>query len=109
MGLRKFQIVKKRSGLTLFDYFSSRVALWHDVTAISKKINSKIKSVEFFEVEYFYIEDIWIPKRGGLICINYFLEVSIFLITMKFPFQRYNIMDIIANGLKPVNDKSKHD
>ena len=24
---------------------------------------------------------------------------------MKFPFQRYNIIDIIANGLKPVNDK----
>ena len=25
MGLRKFQIVEKRSGLALFDYFSSRV------------------------------------------------------------------------------------
>ena len=26
---------------------------------------------------------------------------------MKFPLQRYNMIDIIANGLKPVNDKSK--
>ena len=53
------------------------MALWHDVTAISKKINSKIKSVEFFEVEYFYIEDVWIPKRG-VICINHFFGQKIF-------------------------------
>ena len=36
---------------------------------------------------------------------KFLLEVSIFLITMKFLFQRYNIINIIANGLKPVNDK----
>ena len=73
--------------------------------------------MEFFEVEYFYIEDNWIPNRGGGVnwhksyfwTKNFFLEVSIFLITMKFPFQRYNIIDIIANGQKPVNDKSKND
>ena len=26
---------------------------------------------------------------------------------MKFPFQQYNMIDIIANGLKPANDKVK--
>ena len=26
---------------------------------------------------------------------------------MKFPFQRYNMIDIIANDLKPMNDKTK--
>ena len=36
-------------------------------------------------------------------------RIHIMLTGMKFPFQRYNIIDIIANGLKPVNDKSKHD
>ena len=40
------------------------MALWHDVSAISKKINSKMKSVEFFEAEDFHIEDNWIPNRG---------------------------------------------
>ena len=71
--------------------------------------------MEFFEVEYFYIEDIWIPKRGVNLhklffwTKKFFLEDSIFLITTKFSFQRYNIIDIIANGLKPMNDKSKHD
>ena len=27
---------------------------------------------------------------------------------MKFPIQRYNMIDIIADGLKPVNDKSNN-
>ena len=69
--------------------------------------------MEFFEDEYFHIEDNWISKRR-LICINHifgqknFLEGSIFLIKIKFPFQRYNMIDIIVNGLKPVNDKSKY-
>ena len=36
-------------------------------------------------------------------------RMHITLTGMKFPFQRYNIIYIIANGLKPVNDESKHD
>ena len=70
--------------------------------------------MEFFEVEYF-ISKITGCQKGGEINLHksffwtkkFFLEVSIFLITMKLPFQRYNIIDITANGLKPVNDKSK--
>ena len=75
MGLRKFQIAGKRIGLTLLDYFSPKVwllgilimltyglAFRHEIIAIFKKINSKLNSVELFEVECFYIEDNWIPK-----------------------------------------------
>ena len=76
-------------------------------------INSKRKYVEFFKVEYFHIEGNWKPKKGWLICVNHvfgqkiFLENNIFLITMKFLFQRYIIIDIVANGQKPGNDKKK--
>ena len=64
MGLRKFQILKNGVVWQFLTIFLESLALWHDVTAISKEINSEIKSVEFFEIEYFHIEDNWIPKRG---------------------------------------------
>ena len=75
-----------------------------------------MKSLEFFKATLPYFESNLLPQKGGvnlhklyLWAKTFFLEVRIFLITMKFPFQQYNIIDIIANGLKPVNDESKHD
>ena len=57
---------------------------------------------------------IYFRKNKRFICINYilgqkiFLEISIFSIKMKLPFQRYNMIDKIDNGLKPVNIKSNN-
>ena len=36
-----------------------------------------------------------------------FLEISVFSISIKFPFQRYNMFGVIANGLKVLADKNK--
>ena len=70
-----------------------------------------MKSPEFLNLRYLVLKVIYSTKKEGvnlhksyLWAKKIFFEVSIFEITMKFPFQRCNIIDIIGTDLKPVND-----